>query len=126
MRLRTLLGPLTCVVLLVTALPAPAQAGDTWPLPERTVSSRVTDVKNRLTLRGDVDPGHEERLVTIQKRGCKSCSWFTYRKVRADGEGRFRVRIDAPRKGSWFWRAAVREYGGYAASYSTTWRTWID
>jgi hypothetical protein len=121
---RTLLGPLACVVLLLTALQPPAQAGDTEPLPERTITSQVTDVKNRLVLRGDVDPGHEERIVVIQKRGCKSCSWFVFRKVRADDEGRFRVRIDAPRKGSWFWRAAVREYGGYAASYSTTWRTW--
>jgi hypothetical protein len=121
--LRSVLAPLACVVLLLTGAPA-AEAGDTEPLPERTITSRVTDVKNRLVLRGDVDPGHEERIVVIQKRGCKSCSWFVFRKVRADDEGRFRVRIDAPRKGSWFWRAAVREYGGYAASYSTTWRTW--
>lgn len=124
--LRVLPALVLALALLVGGGWFPAAAGEAEPLPERTITSRVTDKKNVLTLRGAVDPGHEQRIVRIQKRACGSCGWFTYRKVRTDERARFAVRIDAPRKGSWFWRAKVREYGGYATSYSQVWRTWTD
>lgn len=96
-------------------------------LPKREVKSKVVEPRrNKLVFKGNVNPGHENRGVYIQKKNCKGdkCSWYKFKKVQTDGEGRFKARIEAPRNGSWFWRAKVKKHGGYGTSYSDVWRTY--
>lgn len=112
------------------ALPAPASAGSSsvsavQALPKRTVSSQVVKVKGKLIFKGKVSPEHAGKAVFIQKKDCRRCEWRGFEKVTTSDESRFRVRIYAPRKGAWYWRAKVRAYGGYATSYSGVWKTYV-
>lgn len=113
-------------LVLVALGSAPATAGD---LPERDVSTTVTlTPKNRLLMKGDVEPGHADKPVFVQRRDCLKprCDWRPYERVQTNDAGRFRVFLEAPRKGSDYYRARVREHGGYAESFSQVWRVWAD
>ena len=118
---------LTALFALFLLVPSAAVAGDE-PLPERTITSKVTDTKNQLTLRGNVSPGHAGGEVVVQRQKCgdDACDWRRWAVVIANDSGGFRSRIDAPREGSWYWRAKVAGYDGYATSYSQVWRTFND
>ena len=98
-------------------------AGD---LPRRKVSSRVVEKRNQLILRGEVSPGHARKVVFIQKRDCrqKRCDWYRFATVTSTRRGAYQSPITAPRHGYDYWRARVKGYDGYAASYSRVWRTY--
>lgn len=124
---RFLVAALAALVLPSLALVAgPATAGD---LPQRDVSTSVKlTAKNRLLLKGDVEPGHANKPVFIQRRRCLKprCDWRSYRRVETNDGGRFRAFLEVPRKGSDYYRARVRAHGGYAESFSQVWRVWAD
>lgn len=115
------------LVLLAAASPSAAVRGErAGPLPTRTVTSTVVTVHGHLVFRGTVSPGHANKTVLMQKRTCRSCVWKLYAKVRTNDASRYRVRIQAPRHGAWFWRAKVRAYGRYGTSYSGIWKTFYQ
>lgn len=95
-------------------------------LPKREISSSVVDKRNKLFLKGNVNPGWAGKPVIIQKKNCKGerCNWFGYTSVKTNEKGGFRARITAPRKGYSYWRAKVKKAGGYGTSYSSVWRTY--
>lgn len=110
------------------ALAAPADAGAApvaRVLPKRTITSDVVKVKGKLILHGNVSPDYARQSVDIQKRKCAKCAWKPFDKVTTTAKGNYRVRIYAPRKGAWFWRAKVRASGGYGTSYSGVWKTYV-
>jgi len=95
--------------------------------PEREVSSKIVETqRNKLILKGNVNPGHAEKSVFIQKRNClkQNCNWYQFNKVQTNKKGGYSSRVTAPRKGYDYWRAKVKAHGGYATSYSEAWRTY--
>lgn len=109
---------------VVKRQPVTQAAGDR---PKREVSSKIVEAKgNKLLLKGNVNPGHAEKPVFIQKRNClkKSCNWYQFNKVRTNRKGGYSSRVTAPRNGYDYWRAKVKAHGGYATSYSEAWRTY--
>jgi len=75
-------------------------------------------------LRGNVDPGWGERVVSLQRKTCGRCAWEVYDRQRTSGTGRFRFRTPAPPDGSWFYRARIPAAGWFTTSYSGVLRTW--
>ena len=91
----------------------------------RSIFSEVVRRDGRLYLRGDVE-SWSRRDVTVQRRGCDSCTWRRYDVVSTGRRGWFKSAINAPQEGSTFWRAKVRAADGYARSYSATWETYYS
>jgi hypothetical protein len=119
----TLLGlaPLTTGVARAAG-PAAAPA-----LPEREITVKIVEGRfNRLFLTGRVTPDFAEKLVSVQKKSCrtKKCGWSTWKKVRTNQRGRFRVKVPAPRDGRWFWRAETPATEHYARTRSEVWYTY--
>jgi hypothetical protein len=124
-RLSTVLvAALFCATTLVSA-PATVQAG--VDLPRREMNDEVfRNAKGWLIFKGNVEPGWNNRNVQVHKRLCKACEWTLVKKVRTDGEGRWRTRIYAPQTGSWYWKGVVPKAGGYGKSVTRIWRTFVE
>lgn len=104
------------------AAPAPEVRGD---LPVRDLHDEMVKKRGKIYFQGRVDPGHGP--VIVQKKACASakCPWRTFKKVPTRGpQERWKVRVPAPRKGSFYWRGYVKAYGGYAKSWTGKWRTY--
>lgn len=96
------------------------------PLPQRNLHDTMVKDRGRLFFQGRVDPGHGPVIVQKKKCSSKKCPWRTYRTVQTRGEqDRWKVRVYAPRQGSWYWRGHVKAYGGYAKSWTAKWRTYL-
>ncbi len=116
---------MTALVVAMLAwgpLASPAAAGT---LPTRTVVSKVVKNSGRLVFKGKVEPEHANKNVWIQRKKCKGCAWKFYAKVKSDDTSHYKQEIKAPRRGAWFWRAKVVAYGGYDASFSGVWKTYV-
>lgn len=130
-----LLSALAGVVLLVAspALAAPADAApassvaarSAEPLPKRTVTSTVVKRQGKLIMKGTITPEHANRAVYIQRKKCLKCEWRLFEKVTSSDKSAYRVRIYAPKKGAWYFRAKVRAHDGYGTSYSGVWKTYV-
>lgn len=71
----------------------------------RKIGSDVVEPRpNRMFLKGKVRPGGRQ-TVQLMRKACKKCSWKQVGKQRTTRLGTFRFAIDAPRNGSWFYRA---------------------
>jgi len=131
MRMYRIQTGLISIVLVATGAlfaggAATAAEEDARALPKREISSNIKNTGDKLIFKGNVSPGHAEKKVIIQKKNCKSdeCSWYGWKTVTTNEKGGFSQRVQAPDKGSWFWRAKVKAYGGYGTSYSSAWRTY--
>lgn len=122
---------LMLVGLLAPVLLSPADA-ETAPAaargeqPVRDLHDDMVKKRGKIYFKGRVDPGHGP--VVVQKKACSApkCPWRKYKSVPTHGpQERWQVRVYAPRHGSWYWRAYVKAYGGYAKSWSGKWRTYV-
>jgi hypothetical protein len=118
-----LVAALVCAMTMALASAgAQAAAG----LPRRAMNDQVfLNAKGWLVFKGDVDPGWNDRNIGVYKRVCKSCRWTLVKKVRTDGQGRWRTRIYAPPRGYWYWKGVVPKAGSYGRSVTQTWRTYV-
>jgi hypothetical protein len=94
--------------------------------PQRDLHDEMVKKHGKIYFKGRVDPGHGP--VIVQKKNCSSpkCHWHKFKKVGTHGpKNRWKVRVYAPRHGSWFWRGYVKAYGGYAKSWTGKWRTYV-
>lgn len=73
----------------------------------RNPNTRGVKSGGKLYLKGNVNPGWGNRYVTIQKKNCKSCSWYKFKSVKTNRYGAYAGRIYAPRSGSDFFRVKV-------------------
>ena len=89
----------------------------------RTVHSEVIGRDGKTFFRGDVE-AYRRGLVIVQRKKCYDCTWERHDMVRTGERGRFRSRIEAPKRGSAYWRAKVPASDGYERSYSATWETY--
>jgi hypothetical protein len=104
-----------------------ADASAPAKLPTRTVTSDVPPaIKGHLVLKGHVSGNYGRKPVIIQRATCRppKCGFKTYSTTKTSKAGKYSARIGAPAKGSWYFRAKVKKSGGYATSYSGTWRTY--
>lgn len=132
-RIMTALIALALMGLATFASPASAQAAPSGErvsaaaqardLPRRDMNDKV--VKNKkgwLIFKGNVDPGWNHKNVKVYKKA--GGKWSLFKKVKTDGQGRWSVRIYAPRNGNWFWKGIVPKAGGYGKSVTGIWRTY--
>ena len=138
MRMQRILTALIAVALIgltTVGLMGPAQAvptadrassvgAHTRDLPKRAMHDKVVkNSKGWLIFKGNVDPGWNHKNVRVFKRLTKGGPFNLYKKVKTDGEGRWSVRIYAPRNGYWYWKGVVPKAGGYGKSTTDIWRT---
>ena len=94
--------------------------------PTRNLHDSIVKKRGKLYFTGRVDPGHGP--VVVQKKTCasKKCTWRAFKKVRTHGpKEKWQVRVFAPRHGNWYWRGYVKAYGGYAKSWTHTYKTYV-
>jgi hypothetical protein len=121
---RTLAGSVVTALLALGPVAVTAPAGAA--LPDREISAKVVEKRNKLIFKGKVKPDYANKKVIIQKRNClkKKCKWHQHDTVKTNKKGGFNSRITAPRKGYDYWRAKVNKQGDYGTSYSEVWRTY--
>jgi hypothetical protein len=139
MRLQRILSALIAVALIgltTIGLAGPAQAvpiadragsmaAHARDLPKRNLHDKVVkNSKGWLIFKGNVDPGWNHKNVRVFKRLTKGGAFRLFKKVKTDGEGRWSVRIYAPRNGYWYWKGVVPKSGGYGKSTTDIWRTY--
>jgi hypothetical protein len=136
--LRTVTAVAVCGLLLLAG-PAPVQASAgvsssdlllavpaSRELPRREMNDEVfRNDKGWLILKGNVDPGWNNRNVQIYKRLCKACKWTLVKKTPTDRSGRWRTRIYAPPTGYWYWKGLVPKSGAYGRSVTQVYRTYV-
>ena len=116
---------------IAQAVPAADRSGSVGEhardLPKRAMHDRVVkNSKGWLIFKGNVDPGWNHKNVKVYKRLTKGGPFNLFRKVQTDGEGRWSVRIYAPRTGYWYWKGVVPKAGGYGTSVTQIWRTFVE
>jgi hypothetical protein len=122
-----LLGGLAAPVLLLRADASPAAVGTVahGDKPARHLHDSIVTRHGNLYFKGRVDPGHGP--VIVQKKQCLStkCPWRFFKKVKTHGpQERWQARVYAPKHGNWFWRGYVKGYGGYARSWTHSYKTY--
>ena len=93
----------------------------------RDLHDEMVKKRGKIFFQGRVDPGHGP--VVVQKKACSSpkCPWKKYRVVKTHGDqNRWKVRVYAPRHGSWYWRGYVEARGPYDRSWTGKWRTYVS
>jgi hypothetical protein len=127
MRAQRLVTALVALALLgLVTVGASGSAHAATALPKRDLNARIIkNDKGWLIFKGNVDPGWNDRNVQVYKRKTKDGTFKLVKKVATDGEGRWSLRIYAPRTGYWYWKAVVPKSGGYGKSASRIWRTYV-
>jgi hypothetical protein len=131
--MRQTLATIATIGLLITGLTSLTGPADAAPAPETRGEQPVRDLhdemvkkRGKIFFQGRVDPGSGP--VIVQKKACSysKCPWKRYKKVDTHGpQERWKVRVYAPRNGSWFWRGYVKASDGYATSWTGKWRTYV-
>jgi hypothetical protein len=119
----SLIAALALLLAGLLGTTAEAQTADGKPM--RNLHDAIVKKHGKLFFKGRVDPGHGP--VVVQKKECAKphCTWHRFKQVRSHGpREKWSVRVFAPRRGNWYWRAYVKPYGGYAKSWSHVWKTY--
>ena len=79
------------------------------PLKAMRDFNAVLEEKERsAVLKGNINPGWDDKVVRWQKKTCKSCPWRTVDQKRSGENGSWSFRGDYPPAGKkWFYRAAI-------------------
>lgn len=113
--------------------------GGTYPDPQLTLTASMSEAKKskvmrdlgarepkdggRIVFKGNVNPGYGGKVVFLQRKTCKSCTWKAFDKTRTAGNGAWSFVVPAPRTGSWYFRAKASESTKFVTSYSPVLRT---
>ncbi|MEI5676074.1 MULTISPECIES: hypothetical protein [unclassified Nocardioides] len=126
--LAALLG-LALLGLMPTSLSAPASAAGVAPavasapavaraakLP-RELHDRSARRGDRWFIKGRVTPQGGRKVVVIKRKVGPHKAWRTWKKVRADRQGRFRVEVAFPdsTRSTWFYKGGVKATAKYQA-----------
>jgi hypothetical protein len=94
-------------------------------LPKRNLHDKLKEKASGLFIKGNVEPGWNNKNVLIHKATCKTCAFKRVGKARTNSEGKWKFRLSAPRKGNWFWKGFVKKAGAYGKSPTNyIYRTW--
>ena len=105
------------------AAPASVSAPATSAKPVRSVGAKIVSKKKgkKLVMLGVVRPAKGPVVIMkatrCNKKGTK-CNFKKYRKVGVNKKGRYATRVEAPRRGNWYWIARV------GTVRSDIWRTY--
>lgn len=72
----------------------------------------------RIFLAGTARPLYARQRVVVLRRTCATCAWRVYARPLTDAYGRYRVRLYAPRRGSFYYIARTPSSRGFALSAS--------
>lgn len=96
--------------------------GDAVPVPvrvHRQMPIRLSQPQpSRIYLSGTARPLYARQQVTVLRKTCSSCAWKAYARPLTDAYGRYRVRLYAPRSGSYYYLARTPASKGFALSSS--------
>jgi hypothetical protein len=73
---------------------------------------------SRIDLVGSVTPLYAHHRVVVLRKTCKTCKWVRFAAPLTDAQGRYRVRLSSPRRGSHLFVARSAASQGFALSYS--------
>lgn len=125
-----IVGALTALLLAMTLAGSPADAAARQAekaaqpsvaakaLPKRNLNDRLVQRNGKLFMRGKVSPAYKKRIIVVQRKTCKSCSWKRVARVRTNSKSVFIYQMGAPRRGNWFFRAYAPKFNGYGKSWS--------
>ena len=101
-----------------TAVPA-AVSGVVRLKAMRDFNADLVEKERKAILKGDINPGWEQRIVQWQRRKCKGCDWKTIAEQRSGDNGTWRFAGAYPPVGKkWVYRAAIGATDEFVRSYS--------
>lgn len=87
----------------------------------RDFNAALLERRSVAILKGDINPGWNDKVVRWQHKKCKRCQWRVIDKARSGARGGWRFEARYPPVGkSWFYRATIRGTGEFAESVSAT------
>jgi hypothetical protein len=94
---------------------------DTMPVDAmRDFNARKVERGERVWLKGNINPGWEDRPVAWQKKRCRGCGWRTIDTERSGDTGRWRFRAGYPPLGdTWRFRARLKATPMFVESTSS-------
>ncbi|KQT93535.1 hypothetical protein ASG49_00525 [Marmoricola sp. Leaf446] len=85
----------------------------------RQMPIRLTQPRpSRIFMSGEARPLYARQRVDVLRKTCPTCAWKVYARPLTDGYGRYRVRLYAPRSGSYYFVARTPASQGFALSTS--------
>ena len=103
------------------AMNAPSVSGDVRLRAMRDFNAKVVEKKRFAILKGNINPGWNNKVVHWQKRTCKGCRWKTVGKDRAGKTGSWRFQgAYAPIGKHWYFRAVIDGTDDFVKSHSAT------
>ncbi len=100
---------------------APSESAEVPLKAMRDFNAKVVEKKRYAVLKGNINPGWEQKVVHWQKRTCNSCAWKTVGKGRAGKTGSWSFRgAYAPVGKKWYYRATIDATQDFVKSYSAT------
>lgn len=84
----------------------------------RELNDSSVERKGAWFIRGRVSPEGARKVVIIQRKLGPKKAWRVWKRVRADRDGRFRVRVEFPSgtRSTWFYKGIVRKTAKYQAA----------
>lgn len=73
---------------------------------------------SRIYMSGEARPLYARQRVTVLRKTCSTCAWRAYARPLTDASGRYRVRLYAPRRGSFYYLARTPASSGFVLSNS--------
>ncbi len=72
---------------------------------------------------GRVSPRYAHRIVSLDRRTCATCGWHRVRSQHAGRHGSFSFTVNAPRKGTYYWRTSTAASTRFIRSHSAVFTT---
>lgn len=73
---------------------------------------------SRIYMSGEARPLYARQRVTVLRKTCSTCAWRAYARPLTDASGHYRVRLYAPRRGSFYYLARTPASSGFVSSDS--------
>jgi hypothetical protein len=105
-------------------LPSSAAARDIWVARDLNATD-VEPKPNKFFVKGNVNPGWGDKVITLERKTCKKCAWKVYSKQRTTRTGGYRFPIAFPSSGEWFYRVVVPATTTHLKSTSQVFRAWV-
>ncbi len=94
------------------AVPVPVRVHRQMPI--RLSQPRPSEIY----MSGTARPLYARQRVAVLRKTCSTCAWRAYARPLTDANGRYRVRLYAPRSGSYYYLARTPASNGFALSDS--------
>lgn len=116
----TLAAPATADDSVSTAPVSAAPVAERAAKPTRELNDRSVKRRGSWYIVGRIAPDGGRKVVEFKRKLGTKAGWRIWKRVKADGKGRFSVRVDFPRgtRATWYYKGVV--YGGAKYANSRT------